>query len=82
MDRRLRPLMIALGCNMDPHQAYLVYRGLKTLGIRIERAQAGALEIARWLEAPARGGVGALHRAAVASRSTSWRSGRCRASAA
>jgi methionine-gamma-lyase len=51
MDRRLRPLMIALGCNMDPHQAYLVYRGLKTLGIRIERAQRGAIEIARWLEA-------------------------------
>jgi len=51
MDRRLRPLMIALGCNMDPHQAYLVFRGVKTLGIRIERAQRGALEIARWLEA-------------------------------
>ena len=50
MDRQLRPLMIALGCNMDPHQAYMVYRGLKTLGIRIERAQRGALEIARWLE--------------------------------
>ncbi len=50
MDRRLRPLMIALGCNMDPHQAYLVFRGVKTLGIRIERAQRGALEIARWLE--------------------------------
>jgi methionine-gamma-lyase len=43
--------MIALGCNMDPHQAYMVYRGLKTLGLRIERAQVGALEIARWLEA-------------------------------
>jgi methionine-gamma-lyase len=50
MDRRLRPMMIALGCNMDPHQAYMVYRGLKTLGLRIERAQAGAIEIARWLE--------------------------------
>ena len=51
LDRRLRPLMIVLGCNMDPHQAYLVYRGVKTLGIRVERAQAGALAIARWLEA-------------------------------
>ena len=27
MDRRLRPLMIALGCNMDPHQAFLAHRG-------------------------------------------------------
>ncbi len=50
LDRQLRPMMIALGCNMDPHQAYMVYRGLKTLGLRIERAQAGAIEIARWLE--------------------------------
>ncbi len=49
--RALRPLMITLGCNMDPHQAYLVMRGLKTLGIRIERAQANALQIAHWLEA-------------------------------
>ncbi len=47
----LRPMMIALGCNMDPHQAYLVLRGLKTLGIRVERAQANALKVARWLEA-------------------------------
>ena len=51
MDRRLRPLMIALGCNMDPHQAFLAMRGLKTLAIRVDRAQQGAIEIARWLEA-------------------------------
>jgi len=49
--KRLRETMIATGCNMDPHQAYLVLRGLKTLGIRVERAQAGAATIARWLEA-------------------------------
>jgi methionine-gamma-lyase len=49
--RRLRELMIATGCNMDPHQAFLVMRGLKTLGVRVERAQASAMEIARWLEA-------------------------------
>jgi methionine-gamma-lyase len=48
--RRIRPLMINLGCNMDPHQAFLVLRGLKTLALRIERAQASALQIARWLE--------------------------------
>lgn len=49
--KQLRVTMIASGCNMDPHQAYLVLRGLKTLGIRVERAQAGAAAIARWLEA-------------------------------
>ena len=48
--KRLRDVMVSLGCNMDPHQAYLVLRGLKTLGLRVERAQEGALRIARWLE--------------------------------
>ena len=48
--KRLRKTMINSGCNMDPHQAFLVLRGLKTLGIRIERAQQSAMEIARWLE--------------------------------
>jgi methionine-gamma-lyase len=48
--RRLREMMILTGCNMDPHQAFLVHRGIKTLALRIERAQASALKIARWLE--------------------------------
>lgn len=47
---RIRPLMVNLGCNMDPHQAFLVLRGIKTLGIRVERAQQNAMVIARWLE--------------------------------
>jgi methionine-gamma-lyase len=47
---RLRRLMVDLGCNMDPHQAFLVLRGLKTLGVRVERAQANAARIAAWLE--------------------------------
>ncbi len=48
--KRLRKTMINSGCNMDPHQAFLVLRGLKTLGIRVERAQENAIRIARWLE--------------------------------
>jgi methionine-gamma-lyase len=48
--RQLRPMMTTLGCNMDPHQAYLVIRGLKTLPLRLERAQANAMTIAQWLE--------------------------------
>jgi len=48
--KRLRRMMVNSGCNMDPHQAFLVFRGLKTLGIRMERAQRSALEIARWLQ--------------------------------
>ena len=48
--RRIRPLMISLGCCMDPHQAFLVLRGMKTLAVRMERAQQSATTIARWLE--------------------------------
>jgi len=48
--RRVRPLMVNLGCCMDPHQAFLVLRGLKTLAVRLERAQQNAMIIARWLE--------------------------------
>jgi methionine-gamma-lyase len=51
LHERIRPLMVNLGCNMDPHQAFLVLRGLKTLALRIDRAQQSALRIARWLEA-------------------------------
>ncbi|OFV81816.1 MAG: methionine gamma-lyase [Acidobacteria bacterium RBG_13_68_16] len=47
---RLRAVMIATGCNMDPHQAFLVHRGLKTLALRLDRAQASAHSIATWLE--------------------------------
>jgi methionine-gamma-lyase len=48
--KQLRAMMVMSGCNMDPHQAWLVSRGLKTLSIRVERAQQSAMEIAKWLE--------------------------------
>jgi methionine-gamma-lyase len=47
---RIRPLMIALGCNMDPHQAYMVLRGVKTLSIRIKESQQNAMQVAQFLE--------------------------------
>lgn len=46
----LRPLMVIMGSNMDPHQAWLTRRGLKTLGIRIERAQENSIKVADFLE--------------------------------
>jgi methionine-gamma-lyase len=49
--RRLHQMMVLTGCNMDPHQAFLVHRGVKTLSLRVERAQTNAGRIARWLEA-------------------------------
>lgn len=48
--KKLRPMMVNLGFNMDPHQAYLVIRGAKTLALRIDRAQESALKIAHFLE--------------------------------
>ena len=48
--KRLATSMKMLGTNMDPHQAFLTRRGLKTLGIRIDRAQENAIEIAKFLE--------------------------------
>lgn len=38
------------GFTMDPHQAWLVLRGIRTLGMRVERAQRNALALAAWLE--------------------------------
>lgn len=48
--KKIRPAMVGMGCNMDPHQAYLVLRGLKTLSIRIDRAQQNAMKVAEYLE--------------------------------
>lgn len=46
----IRPAMVNMGCNMDPHQAYMVLRGIKTLAIRVERAQQNAIKVADYLE--------------------------------
>jgi len=42
--------MISMGPCMDPNQAFLVRRGLKTLPLRIEKAQATAIKVANFLE--------------------------------
>jgi cystathionine gamma-synthase len=38
------------GCVLDPHAAFLIARGLKTLGLRMERQNASGLRIAERLE--------------------------------
>jgi cystathionine gamma-synthase len=38
------------GASLDPMSAYLLVRGMKTLSLRIERQNASAMTIARWLE--------------------------------
>jgi methionine-gamma-lyase len=48
--KQLRGVMMNVGCNMDPHQAFLTRRGLKTLAIRIDKAQENAIKVAEYLE--------------------------------
>jgi len=50
MLKTLRDTAINYGLTIDPHQAWLVLRGIRTLGMRVERAQANAIAIAQWLE--------------------------------
>ena len=49
MTRAIKPWQM-LGGTMDPHQAWLVLRGAKTLKMRVECAQANAMKVAEMLE--------------------------------
>jgi cystathionine gamma-synthase len=53
------------GASLHPEAAYLLLRGLKTLHLRVDRQNASALRIARWLEAAP--GVRAVHHPGLAS---------------
>lgn len=46
----VRQNLWVMGAVCDPHTAYLVQRGLKTLALRVERQNDSALQIARFLE--------------------------------
>ncbi|MEW9807515.1 cystathionine beta-lyase [Mesorhizobium marinum] len=47
---RLRDTFFAMGSCAGPDDVYQVLRGLRTMGVRLERHQQSALAIARWLE--------------------------------
>jgi len=47
---RLSKVHYNMGGTMDPHQAWLVLRGIKSLGLRMERAQENAMKLATFLE--------------------------------
>lgn len=47
---RLRRVHYNVGGTMDPHQAWLVLRGVRTLGLRMEQAQATSMALARFLQ--------------------------------
>jgi methionine-gamma-lyase len=48
---RLRNVLTLMGGTMDPHQAWLILRGVKTLALRLEKSQQNASELARFLSA-------------------------------
>ncbi|MDH4270350.1 MAG: aminotransferase class I/II-fold pyridoxal phosphate-dependent enzyme [Candidatus Aminicenantes bacterium] len=47
--RRLRTVLTLMGGTIDPHQAWLVLRGVKTLALRVEKSQGNATKLARFL---------------------------------
>jgi methionine-gamma-lyase len=47
---RLRKVHCNIGGTMDPHQAWLVLRGVKSLGLRMDRAQENSMKLAAFLE--------------------------------
>ena len=48
--KQVRAVLHYMGGTIDPHQAWLVQRGLKTLPLRMDRCQENALKIAEFLE--------------------------------
>jgi methionine-gamma-lyase len=50
LHERFTAMLRGLGGTMDPHQAWLVLRGLRTAALRVEKAQQNAERLAQWLE--------------------------------
>lgn len=48
---RIKGIVNATGGTMDPHQSWLVLRGMRTLALRVERAEENAQKLAEYLEA-------------------------------
>ncbi len=48
--KKIRRMLNLFGGTMDPHQAWLILRGVRTLGVRLEKAQANAGKLVEFLE--------------------------------
>jgi cystathionine beta-lyase/cystathionine gamma-synthase len=46
---RIHHTRTTLGCSMDPHAAFLLLRGIRTLAVRVERQNENALRVAEFL---------------------------------
>jgi len=49
--QRLTHLHTSIGATLSPMDSYLIVRGIKTLAVRLDRAQENALALANWLQA-------------------------------
>jgi len=47
---KIKETRTTLGGNMDPHAAWLLLRGIKTLAVRVQRQNENALQVARFLD--------------------------------
>ena len=50
LGEKLHKIAYTLGATLSPFDSWLMLRGIKTLPVRMERAQENALAIARWLQ--------------------------------
>lgn len=50
ISEKFRFLIKTTGAGLAPFDSWLILRGIKTLGIRMEKAQKNAIEIANWLK--------------------------------
>ena len=50
LNERVRSMVAELGYSVSPDDAFLALRGLRTLGVRLERHQTSALQVAQWLQ--------------------------------
>jgi len=48
--KMIRPVLTSFGGTMDPHQAWLVLRGVRTLALRVEKSQDNAMKLAKFLK--------------------------------
>ncbi len=48
--KKIRPVLNLFGGTMDPHQAWLILRGIRTLALRVEKAQENAGKLAKFLQ--------------------------------
>ena len=50
VQKTLRELIKTTGAGLAPFDSWLMIRGIKTLGVRMEKSEKNALDIARWLK--------------------------------